>query len=440
MADGHLGAPVAGGLDASFDRVIRALPDTLLQAPDDEFLGDAAFSADPFTPLGKLRDTIGGVVLRSNDGLYGGQPIPNVWGHDLSRPHAVALSHSAVTAIGSDRVRFVNEDAYGAHLKAHGATVNCLDGQEHRALRRLFDTAIFGRKAMEEWTNAITLPTIEYLVGRVKRMLEDGETPDARRDLALPAAYKSISTIIGVPQEGFARFVSLGETAQGGPRDMQAAVAAIAELDAYFGEQLVLRRKDPKPDMISIMGTAEENGRRMDDNEVIQHCRFLLPGGIETTWRQSANMIMCMLLHPDQYRRVVDDPALIDSTVEEALRWAPSGFVVPRVAAVDTEVDGVRIPAGTSICSVQGVANRDPKMFTDPDQFDQTRTPNPHLTFHIGVHYCMGQNLARFILRTMLATLARELPTLSLARDPAEVGMRGFGVRNPTALPLTLAG
>jgi cytochrome P450 len=438
MADGFNGIAAVSGLDESFDEVIRALPDTLLQAPDDEFVGDEALSRDPFACLGRLRDEVGGVVLRGADGTYGGQVIPNVWGHDLTKPHAVALSHAAVSAIGSDRHRFVNAGAYGAHVKAHGATVNCLDGLEHRALRRLFDSAIFGRKSTDEWATAITLPTVEYLVARVKRMLADGETPDARRDLALPVAYKSISTIIGVPQEGFARFVALGETAQAGPRDMAAAIAAIGELDAYFQQELEARRSQPQPDMLTIMGSAEQGGRRMTDEEIVQHCRFLLPGGIETTWRQAANLVMCMLRHPEQYRAVVENPGLVDSTVEEALRWAPSGFVVPRVASEDVEVDGVFIPAGTAICSIQGIANRDPKVFERAEQFDQRREPNPHLTFHIGVHYCMGQNLARFILRTLLATLARELPTLAFAGDPEAIEMRGFGVRNPTALPLAV--
>ncbi len=440
MADGVVEVATATGLDESFDRVIRQLPDTLLHAPDDEFIGDASFSRDPFTPLGRLRDNVGGVVRRGVDGTYAGQIIPNVWAHDLDKPHFVAVSHAAVTEIGGDRVRFVNEGAYGAHLKAHGATVNCFDGQEHRALRRLFDKAIFGRRSMAEWATAITLPTIEYLVARVKRMIADGETPDARRDFALPAAYKSISTIIGVPQEDFAHFVALGETAQSAPRDMQAAIRAIGEMDAYFYEQLDERRRSPQADMLTIMIDAEEGGRRLSDEEIVQHCRFLLPGGIETTWRQTANLIMAVLTHPDQFRQIVEDPSLIDSAVEEALRWAPSGFVVPRIAEMDTMVEGVAIPAGSSICSVQGVANRDPKVFQRPEVFDIRRQPNPHLTFHIGVHYCMGQNLARYILQTLLRSIVRELPNLVLATDLAAVEMRGFGVRNPTALPLALSG
>jgi cytochrome P450 len=97
----------------------------------------------------------------------------------------------------------------------------------------------------------------------------------------------------------------------------------------------------------------------------------------------------------------------------------------------------VEIPAGAGIINMGGIGNRDPKVFENPDVFDARRTHNPHLTFHIGVHYCMGQNLARFILRTMLATLARELPTLRFAGAQRELEAEGFGGRYPRALLLT---
>jgi cytochrome P450 len=97
----------------------------------------------------------------------------------------------------------------------------------------------------------------------------------------------------------------------------------------------------------------------------------------------------------------------------------------------------VEIPAGTGICSMGGVANRDPKLFERPNTFNARRNPNPHLTFHIGVHYCMGQNLARFILRTMLATLARELPTLQFAGDRRELEAEAYGGRYSKPLLLS---
>jgi cytochrome P450 len=443
MADGNIGVASISGLDDSFDRIIRDLPASFFNSgfnllqPEDDAPDRLEQLYDPFTSLGRLRDAGAGVVLRGADGLYAGKKIRNIFLHDLSKPHAVALSHAAVSEIGSDRNRFVNDGAYGAFADAKGRTINTFDGPDHRSLRRLFDTAIFGRAAMEEWTTAITLPTIEYLVQRVKRMIADGETPDALRDLALPAAYKSISTIIGIPQEGFADFLARVEVIKAVERDPAAAKAGFSAFEGYFYEQIVERRAEPKPDMITIMSNTEVGGRKLTDAEIVKHCAFLLPGGIETTRPQAANLIMCALLFPDQYRAVVENPSLVDSFVEEALRWAPSGFAAPRICAQDTVVEGVEIPAGAGIASLSGVANRDPKVFENPDVFDLRRHPNPHLTFHIGVHYCMGQNLARYVLRTMLATLARELPTLQFAGDRKELEAEAHGGRYSKSLLLT---
>lgn len=425
------------GLDESFDEIIREIPDHLIGAPDDAVL-KRDFSADPFGILGALRDKAGGVVRRGDDGLYAGTEIFNIWGHDLSYPHFVALSYSAVKQIGTDRKKFVNDQAYGAQQNAHGATVNTRDGQDHFALRRLLDSSFFGRGKMSEFSETLTEPTVEYLVDRLAGKLRRGEPADICRDIALPVTYKSISTIIGVPQSHFSEFVELGEIAQGGPRDMDAALKAIAKLDEFFVSEMEKRKSSPSFDMLSVLPSADYKGYRMTVDEIVQHCRFLLPGGIETTWRQTANMVMALMLHPKQYDAIVADPGLIDQAVEEGLRWAPSGFVVPRRAAEDADVDGVKIPAGSFICSIQGIANRDPAVWENPDKFDIFRKPIEHMTFHTGVHFCMGQNLARNTIRSVVRHLADALPDLKLACRPEEVQTRGFGVRCPTALPVAV--
>jgi cytochrome P450 len=442
MADGNLGVATIDGLDDSFDHIIRGLPQGFVRSgldllrPQDDAPDRVAQLFDPFTVLGRLRDQGHPVILRDADGKYAGLDIRNVCCHDLSEPHAVVLSYAAASAIGSDRTRFLNDGAYGASAKASGRTINTYDGSDHRSLRRLFDTAIFGRAKMDEWTSAISLPTIEYLVQRVKRMIANGETPDAARDLALPAAYKSISTIIGIPQEAFGNFLARVKVMKGFD-NIETTSAGFCEFENYFRDRLVERRADPKPDMITIMANTEVGGRKLTDDEIVKHCAFLLPGGIDTTWLQTTNLILCALMFPAQYRAVVEDPSLVDSFVEEAIRWAPSAFAAPRFCAQDTVVAGVEISAGTSICSITGVANRDPRMFDHPNVFDARRDPNPHLTFHIGVHYCMGQNLARFTLRTMLATLAREVPTLDFAGDRRELRAEAYGGRYAKPLLLT---
>ena len=134
------------GLDATLDRLIHQLPNHLIGAPDDPFL-DESFSRNPYTPLAKLREEHGGVIRRDNQGLYCGYDIFNVWGHDLSYPHFVALSYAAVREIGLDAKRFGNALAYGAQETANGITVNCLDAPEHRQVRGLLDSAAFGRES-----------------------------------------------------------------------------------------------------------------------------------------------------------------------------------------------------------------------------------------------------------------------------------------------------
>ena len=425
------------GLDASFDEVIRGFPSHLIDAPDHPFL-DPAFSLNPFPALAELRDRAGAVVRRGEDGLYAGTDIFNVWGHDLTQPHFVALSYKAVHEIGTDFRRFVSDKAYGAQQEAQGVTVNCADGKEHSNMRGLLDSAAFGRKQMQQRMDTLIKPTISYLVDRVVELLERGEAVDACRDLSLPAAYKSIATIIGVPQEKFSYFIELGEIVQSGPRDFEAAMRAIAEMDAFFADEFDKRSKDPKLDMLTALQTAERNDFKMTKEQIVQHCRFLLPGGIETTWRAHANMVMCLMLHPDQYRAVATDNTLVDQAVEETLRWAPSGFVVPRRCAGDTELEGTFIPEGSYICSIQGIANRDPEVWSDPDAFDIFRDKHDHLTFHAGKHFCMGQLLARGSIKELLSQLAEKLPTLQLACPPEEIEMRGFGVRCPAGVPLKI--
>jgi len=420
----------------AFDTLIEAIPESMLNAADVAFI-PAEFSADPHSFLGPLRDRSAGIVERV-DGRYDGVEIPNVWGHDLGKPHFVSLGFDAMTQIAGDFKRIVNHGAYGPHVEVHGATINTLDGNDHRALRRLFDGAIFGRKSMEQRVSSIVDPTVELLLGRIRLRLEQQQPVDIRRDLALPLVFSSMARIIGVPREQLAHFVALSDAAFGAPMDMQAAIRAIAALDDYFRVELEKRKQQGGDDMMSIMLQAEEGGRRLTDAEIVQHCRFLLPGGIETTWRQTANMLTALLLHPEQFRAVTEDPALVEPAVEEALRWLPSGFVVPRMAAEDAEVCGVKIPAGAAVLGIQGVANRDPKRWEHADRFDIRRKPLSNLTFHMGPHYCMGQNLARYTLRKVLALVTQRLPELCLACEPEEIFTQGFGVRCPGPVPVRL--
>jgi len=147
-------------------------------------------------------------------------------------------------------------------------------------------------------------------------------------------------------------------------------------------------------------------------------------------------MCLALMSHPDQYDQVVADPGLIDQTVEECCRWLPSGATLPRIAAHDVELAGVRVPAGSSMVGLFGIANRDPRIWSDPDRFDIHRQRLTHLTFSMGSHGCMGQHLARQNLRNALAALIRDLPDIELACDPGELRTTGYVIRCPDAVPV----
>ena len=377
------GSPIhVSGLDDSLDALIKHFPESLFGAPDEPLLL-ADFSRDPYPALADLKAREGDVVRRGPDGTFGGVTILDPFGHDASKPAFVALSHSAVQDVATHADRFKSHDAYAVAQAIQGPTLNCRDGAEHRSMRRLMDQTIFGRKQMQEYLLALTQPIADFVVDRIENRLNRGEAVELCRDLALPLVYKSISTIIGVPTRFLPEFINLGDDSFGFLRDPRRAMEAVGELASAFNSELQQHKtmENPPRDFMTIMLESEHNGYRLSEEEIVMHCRFLLPGGIETTWRQTANLMMAMMLHPEQWKAVTDDASLVDQAVEEALRWCPSGWVAPRLATGDTEVGGVSIPAGSSVNNLLGLANRDPAVWERPDEFDIFRDKRQHVTF-----------------------------------------------------------
>lgn len=427
------------------DKVIREIPEVQLHSADHGVPGlDPAVSIDPFTHFGRLRDA-GQDVIQYVDGKYGNLEVYNGFGRDLSLPNFAVIGYSALKAMVLDSENFVNEGAYGAHGDAQnpGFTfVNELDGAEHRAMRRLFEQEVFSRKFLAELADDTIAPIAGFLTQRIRGMIDRGEPADLCRDLALPLLYMSMAKVIGIDMVDLNYFVGLGEAVFGGPRDFEAAGRAALELDEYFGKVYEERKAKgdlDKGDLMSLMHSAERDGLRFSPREIIVYCRFLLPAGIETTWRQSANIGYSLMMHPQQYSQVVADNSLWGAAIEEALRWMPSGFVLPRTAAKDTELAGVHIPAGSSMYGVFGVANRDPRIWPDADKFDIHRKRTPHLTFSAGAHTCMGQQLARQSFQHVIRSMTTNLPDMVLAAEPGDVRTTGFIIRCPDGVPVRKA-
>jgi cytochrome P450 len=165
----------------------------------------------------------------------------------------------------------------------------------------------------------------------------------------------------------------------------------------------------------------------------------MLPAGVETTYRSTGNLLFGLLADPRQLDSVRADRSLIPQAIEEAIRWEVPLLMITRVATRDTELGGMPIPAGSAVMPVLGSANREEDRYPDPNRFDIFRSQEPHLSFGLGVHACLGMHLARLEMRVALNLLLDRLPDLRL--DPAgdDPHIRGHVFRSPTSLPVLFA-
>jgi hypothetical protein len=173
----------------------------------------------------------------------------------------------------------------------------------------------------------------------------------------------------------------------------------------------------------------ETDGERLSETELLHNCIFILNAGHETTTNLIGNGLICLLEWPDQKALLQREPGLIDSAVEEFLRFESSNQLGNRIVTTDTEIGGVAMPRGTLITLCIGAANRDPEVFADPDRLDLARQPNRHLAFGFGIHQCAGMSLARLEGRIAIGRFVRRFPQYRLNCEPVRGGrarFRGF--------------
>jgi cytochrome P450 family 142 subfamily A polypeptide 1 len=183
------------------------------------------------------------------------------------------------------------------------------------------------------------------------------------------------------------------------------------------------RRTDPRDDLISTLVHAEVDGERLDDEELMYESLLILIGGDETTRHVISGGMYQLLVHPDQKQRLIDQPSMIPSAVEEMLRWVSPIKNMARTVTRDTEVGGQLLHEGDKLLLLYPSANRDEEVFDDPFRFDVERSPNDHVAFGFGPHFCMGNSLARLELQVMFEHVLRRLPGMELV-DVAEPTFR----------------
>ena len=303
-----------------------------------------------------------------------------------------------------------------------------LNPPDHTRLRGLVSRA-FTPKRVESMRESITKLTEDCL----DNLAEKGGG-DAMEILGfLPVNV--IGELVGVPRSDWDYFrplVTAGVASlEAAPslEELKASTAAFTEMGEYFTKLLNERKKKPRDDLMSALIAVEESGDRITEPEVISTIILLFAAGMETTQNLIGNGLGALFANPDQMDLLWNDETLVESSIEEMLRFDSPVQLDGRTALEDAEIAGFTLPKGSNIVTLIGAANRDPERFENPDDFLIERNEGPPLSFASGIHYCLGANLARAEGQEMFAGLIRRFKKVDQAGELKQRGrltLRGY--------------
>ncbi|MEK9721791.1 MAG: cytochrome P450, partial [Quisquiliibacterium sp.] len=309
------------------------------------------------------------------------------------------------------------------------------DPPEHRPARMILLPA-FTPKAIEKLEGE-TRALCDELIDSILARHAAGEPVDAAQDYAQHIPVRVIAHMLGLPSEAgdlFREWIHLILVA--GIDDAQALVRGFGEMTAYFNQVVAQRRAKPGEDLVSYLLNAKFDDHVLDDEHLIGTLRLLLIAGIDTTWSGLGASLWHLATHADDRRRLVAQPELMPTAIEEFLRaYAP--VTMARVVREDTEFKGCPMKAGEGILLSFPAANRDPEMFPDADKVLIDRKENRHAAFGLGIHRCIGSNLARMEMTVGVEQWLRRIPEFELDQERPTTWSVGT-VRGPRLLPVKI--
>jgi cytochrome P450 len=388
---------------------------------------DPAFIADPYPAFAAMR-------ARAEVHWHEGLGLAVAVSHGAS---SAVLRHRSLGRVWSDAKPV---EKFTSFNLLHRNSLLENEPPTHGRLRRLVSTA-FGRGHVERlrpWIADLS----DRLTDELCAKIADHGSADVLQHVAGPLPIEVIAELLGVPVQDRAllqpwsnAIVKMYEYGLAEDRQ-RAAERAAEEFVAYLRDLVALRRKQPGDDLVSdLVSVTDTDGAKLTEDELVATAVLLLMAGHEATVNVIGNGVLALMRHQDQWRRLVADPSLLPSAVEELIRYDSPLQLFERTATADVEIAGHVVREGDKIAALLGAAARDPEVFDDPDAFDIGRSPNQHLGFGAGVHYCLGAPLARIEVEAAVGALARKLPGAVLAGEPrrrAEFVMRGLH-----ELPLT---
>lgn len=308
----------------------------------------------------------------------------------------------------------------------------------HTRLRRILQSVMSPRALMA------LEPQVRATFEQILDAVDASREVDFMSDVAVLLPAYVILDMLGVPREDFPRIKAWSDalrlfigTAQGEGDKYQRAREGADGMAAYFRGVIARRRAEPGDDVISRMIVARDAEGPLSEDELVACCMLFLFGGHETTTNLLGSAIVALLDHPEQRERLRAEPGLINLAVEEFLRYDGPSNSIARVVAQDHELHGKTLRAGERVFAMVNAANRDPRQFERPHALDLGRSPNRHLTFGQGIHFCLGAPLARLEARVCLGEMVARFPGLQAGSQPVE-WLDALIMRGPHRLPLRL--
>lgn len=390
-----------------------APPDAAAEHAANLALAEILFSpegrADPYARFHRLRESV--PVHHSTMGVWTLSRYDDV--HDALRDKHVGKDVYAFMA-----GRFSGRLEDHAALRKLAGSMLWANPPEHTRLRRVINQVFTAKRVLR---------LREFVERRVAELItpfvEAGGGDICNRFCYL-LPISVVAALVGVPQDeapglrepirNFQRTFELGMTAT----DLRMADQGAQALDDYFSELVRRKRREPGDDLLSNLIQVEDEDDRLDDEELVGICNMLIAAGSETATHFLNNGIRLFIEHPDQADLVRADPSLLNSAIEEVLRFDPPVHILPRTVSEPLDLGGVHIPEGSRLMLLIAAANRDPARYTDPDRFDVTRDEGPSISFGAGIHGCPGWRLAKLQAEVVFRTLLERFPNLEIAEPP----------------------
>jgi cytochrome P450 len=358
----------------------------------------------------------------------------------LTRYKDVVKVYASRDMLSDKKVEFGKKFGQCPLQQHHTTSLIFNDPPYHTVVRKLISSAFTPRKLAE------FEPLIDGIVDRLLDRVQEMGTLDLIDDFAKVLPTEIISFMLGIPETYRARLrdyslAILGALDPVVPQArLDAGNQAVIEFSEILNDLINHRRANPdgatQGEVLESLIFGEHDGRRLTQEELIQNCIFLLNAGHETTTSMVGNSVGLLLDHPDEHRRLLADPSLITSAVEEFLRFESPLQIGNRLAGEDIDLGDVVLPKGTYIHTSIGAANRDPEQFPEPDRFDITRKPNRQIAFITGIHVCLGATLARVEGRIAIGKFVQRFPKLEQTGPRKRLPLARF--RGYTGFPISV--